>query len=130
MAPKIKSYKGPAQDYIKEHDYLIIVESPSKCAKIEKFLGSRYKCVATIGHLREIKGLKAINSKQNYDIEFSLSPAKQEHVSWLHKVIRQFPPRNILLASDDDREGESIAWHVCDIFGLDVETTPASCFTK
>ena len=128
MPPKRKTYKGSSQDYIKEHDFLIIVESPSKCAKIEKFLGSRYKCVATVGHLREIKGLKAINSKQNYGIEFSLSPSKQEHVSWLRKVIRQFPAANILLASDDDREGESIAWHVCDIFGLDVETTPRILF--
>ena len=130
MPPKRKVYqKRSLEEYVRGgHEYLIIVESPSKCAKIEKFLGSRYKCVATVGHLREISGLKSIHTQQNYNIEFTLSSSKQEHVTWLRNVIRQFPPNNILLASDDDREGESIAWHVCDIFGLNVETTPRILF--
>ena len=130
MPPKRKVYqKKPLEEYVREgHEYLIIVESPSKCAKIEKFLGSRYKCVATVGHLREISGLKSIHTQENYSIEFTISSTKESHVTWLRNVIRQFSPNNILLASDDDREGESIAWHVCDIFGLNVETTPRILF--
>jgi len=129
---KKKPYKGPTENYVRsgDHTYLIIVESPSKCAKIETFLGSRYKCVATVGHLREIDGLKSINRRQNYEIAFSLSSTKKAHVEWLENVIRQFPENNILLATDDDREGESIAWHVCDIFGLNVETTPRIIFRE
>ena len=130
MPPQKKVYhKKSLEEYVRrDHEYLIIVESPSKCSKIEQFLGSRYKCIATVGHLREIKGLKSINTKENYDIEFSISPAKQTHMEWMRHIIVQFPQTNILIASDDDREGESIAWHVCDIFGLNVETTPRILF--
>ena len=46
--------------------YLVIVESPSKCAKIEGFLGSQYMCIASMGHLRQINGLKSIDVKNNY----------------------------------------------------------------
>ena len=51
--------------------YLIIVESPSKCSKIEEFLGSQYKCIATKGHFRQIEGLKSIDTKRTFEPVFS-----------------------------------------------------------
>jgi DNA topoisomerase-1 len=111
-----------------EQEYLIIVESPSKCIKIEGFLGIKYKCIATIGHLREIKGLKAINEKQNYKIMFSILESKTKHIESMRKIMNQFQKKNILLATDDDREGEAISWHICDIFDLDVTTTSRIIF--
>jgi DNA topoisomerase-1 len=108
--------------------YLIIVESPSKCGKIEGFLGSQYKCIASKGHLREIDGLKSINSKGNYEITFSVIKEKASHIEYMRKIISMFSPQNVFLATDDDREGEAIAWHICDIFELDVHTTPRILF--
>ena len=123
----------PPRKYIankKEHNFskgdaiwLLILESPSKCSKIEGFLGSQYKCIASNGHIREIKGLKSIDIKNNYLPQFSIIPTKQEHVLQMRKIINEFPKTNIILATDDDREGEAIAWHICDTFGLPVETT-------
>lgn len=108
--------------------YLIIVESPSKCGKIESFLGPQYKCIASKGHLREIDGLKSINSKGNYEITFSIIKEKASHITFMKKIISIFDSKNIFLATDDDREGEAISWHICDIFGLDVQTTPRILF--
>lgn len=109
-------------EYIRpqEHKWLIIVESPSKCTKIEHLLGEQYKCIASKGHLRTIKGLKSINSKNKYAIQFSTIEGKSNHIETMRKIISQFPEDHILLGSDDDREGEAIAWHICDIFGLNV----------
>lgn len=130
---KKKIYKPKSEtqyEYVKssQQKYLIIVESPSKCGKIEGFLGMEYKCIATVGHLREIKGLKAIDEKNNYNITFSISEKKLKHVESMRKIISQFSKDKILIATDDDREGEAIAWHICDIFNLDVTTTPRIIF--
>ena len=57
--------------------WLVIVESPSKCSKIESYLGSEYKCIATMGHLRELNGLKTIDSKHNYLPRFSIIEKKK-----------------------------------------------------
>lgn len=124
--------KKSKKNYVQKEDnitknsqqiYLIIVESPSKCKKIEGFLGEKYKCISTIGHLREIQGLKSIDTKNKYNIKFSISESKKKHVEMMRHIITQFSNEHVLLATDDDREGEAIAWHICDIFGLDVEKT-------
>lgn len=136
MPPKFyKKYptKTPHKDKIdydsyKSSTYLLIVESPSKCKKIEEYLGPQYKCISSKGHLREIKGLKSINIKGNYEIEFSIIKEKESHIEFMRKIISFFPPKNILLATDDDREGEAISWHICDLFQLPVETTPRIVF--
>lgn len=107
-------------------NFLIIVESPSKCKKIENFLGKNYKCIATKGHLREIKGLKSID--KTYNIHFSIIEEKEKHVETMKKIISQYEKSNIYLAMDDDREGESIAWHVCDLFNLSIKETPRIVF--
>jgi DNA topoisomerase-1 len=108
--------------------YLIIVESPSKCSKIEHFLGEDYCCIASKGHLRTVDGLKSIDTKSSFQPKFSIIDEKKDHVDFMHSVIERFPKANVILASDDDREGEAIAWHICQIFDLPIETTPRILF--
>lgn len=108
--------------------YLVIVESPSKCAKIETYLGDNYCCIASRGHLRTIDGLKSINTKADFAPTFSEISEKKEHIEAMRSVISGFSKQNILLATDDDREGEAIAWHICQLFGLSVEDTPRIIF--
>lgn len=135
MPPKF--YKKKTTSYLThsaslgEHSnaiYLIIVESPSKCAKIENYLGSDYKCIASKGHIRTIDGIKNIDSKNNYSIKFSIIEEKKDHIAFMKNIISSFPKKNIILATDDDREGEGIAWHICDLFDLPIETTKRILF--
>lgn len=107
---------------------LLIVESSSKCSIIEKYLGEGYKCISCNGHLRIIDGLKSIDVKNNFQVEYSIDPDKKAHLSKMKEIISTFPPSHIILATDHDREGEAIAWHLCDIFGFPVETTPRILF--
>ncbi len=108
--------------------YLVIVESPSKCAKIEHYLGPEYCCIASKGHLRSIDGLKSIDTKDTFRPTFSIIDEKQKHVDSMRKMIASYSNHNIILATDDDREGEAIAWHICDIFNLPVDTTKRIVF--
>jgi len=104
---------------------LIIVESPSKCAKIEQFLGAEYKCIASKGHLREIANLKAVDVKHDFEVTYSIMKDKEAHVKEMQRTINNFT--HIILAMDDDREGEDIAWHICQLFNLP-DTTPRIIF--
>lgn len=106
--------------------YLIIVESPSKCGKIENYLGFQYKCISSKGHIRELSKVK--NKKDNYAPVYEIIKEKQTHVEIMEKVIQQFEPQNIYLATDDDREGEAIAWHICEVFRLNIHTTKRIIF--
>jgi DNA topoisomerase-1 len=108
--------------------WLIIVESPSKCKKIEEYLGVDYLCIATKGHFRSIDGLKSINTKGNFEPVFSIIKEKENQVNMIRSIISQFSKENVILASDDDREGEAIAWHICQVFGLPTETTKRILF--
>jgi len=108
--------------------FLIIVESPSKCKKIESFLGTDFCCIASKGHIRTIEGLKSIDTKGSFEPTFTIIDEKKAHVDFMHEVISKFSKSNIILASDDDREGEAIAWHICKVFGLSVETTTRIVF--
>ena len=134
MATKYKSKKftvGKSAEFSKDGSvYLIIVESPSKCTKIEGYLGSNYKCIATKGHFKEIDGLKNIDTKRNFEPTFTIIKEKAVHVDHMRKCIKQFPKSNILLATDDDREGEAISWHICQTFDLPIETTPRILFRE
>jgi DNA topoisomerase I len=108
---------------------LIIVESPAKCKKIESFLGPNYKCVASYGHIRELaknKGIKCIDIENNYTPSFNISKHQKKNIDTLKKLISTHD--DILLATDDDREGEAIAWHICIVFKLDVKTTKRIIF--
>ena len=123
MAPKYKRKHIESVFNKGKAEWLLIVESPSKCTKIEGYLGDKYKCIASNGHFRTIDGLKSIDRKNNYLPTFYLIPEKADHVKKMRDIIGQFPKSNIILATDDDREGEAIAWHICDTFGLSLETT-------
>jgi DNA topoisomerase-1 len=118
----------------KEHNvnlnakYLLIVESPSKCSKIEGFLGNEYCCIASKGHIRTIEGLKSIDTKNTFEPKFSIIDEKKGHIEFMISVISRFSKYNIILASDDDREGEAIAWHICEVFELPIQTTKRILF--
>lgn len=107
---------------------LVIVESPAKCQKIESYLGPGYKCIASYGHLRELKGLKQIDIENNFALEFSVinEPMKLKQIEKIRKEINLAD--EVILATDDDREGEAIAWHICDLFDLSVEHTKRILF--
>ena len=98
--------------------FLVIVESPSKCKKIESFLGFQYKCIASKGHIRELKKVGS-----DFNPEFEIIDEKANHVKWMKDIVAQFDPVNIYLGTDDDREGEAIAWHICKVCGLSEELT-------
>ena len=108
--------------------FLIIVESPSKCAKIESYLGAEYCCIASMGHIRHIAGLSSIDNKNNFAIQFDILPDKKDHVQILKSTVGKFAKKNVILATDDDREGEAIAWHICEVCNLDIETTQRILF--
>ena len=104
---------------------LIIVESPAKCKKIESFLGNNYKCIASFGHLRKLDSLNSIDAKNHYAPTFSLIESNKQ----IPKIKKEMSKcREVILATDDDREGEAIAWHICNIFSLPVETTKRIIF--
>jgi DNA topoisomerase-1 len=105
---------------------LVIVESPAKCSKIESYLGPGYKCIATFGHFRTLDGLKSINM-DNFHLKFSCMDEKSKQISRIKSEIESCMG-NVIIATDDDREGEAIGWHVCDMFKLPVETTPRIIF--
>ena len=105
---------------------LIIVESPAKCKKIEQYLGAGYKCIASFGHIRELDGLKSINIKNNFTPTFIESESKSSQIKKIRELITN--AKEVLLASDDDREGEAIAWHICQTFGLNILKTKRIIF--
>lgn len=129
MPPK-KVYKkyNSSRTYNTNATYLIIVESPSKCKKIEEYLGDDYCCIASKGHIRTIDGLKSIDTKKSFEPTFTLIDEKKSHVEEMKSVIEKFSKNNIIIASDDDREGEAIAWHICQVFGLPLATTKRIIF--
>ena len=106
---------------------LVIVESPAKCKKIESYLGKNYKCLASYGHIREFaNGLKSIDYNNQYKVTFKISQNKQKYVKILRAAIKK--ATEVMLATDDDREGEAIAWHICKVFNLNVNTTKRIIF--
>jgi DNA topoisomerase-1 len=104
---------------IASKNILVIVESPSKCKKIEQYLGSGYKCVATFGHLRELSSLKNIDMEHQFKLTYTIIDKKREQIAMLQKEINL--AKEVILFTDADREGEAIAWHCCELFKLSVE---------
>ena len=107
---------------------LVIVESPAKCQKIESYLGKdKYMCLASFGHIREIAdGLKSIAVDHEFAIKFAIMSSKYAQVAKLRAAIAD--AAEVILATDDDREGEAIAWHLCQVFNLSVTTTKRIIF--
>ena len=105
---------------------VVIVESPAKCSKIESFLGPGYKCIASYGHIQQLKDLKHINMGNNFEPLFTIIDAKKNQISKIRNVLRN--ASEMILATDDDREGEAIAWHICQVFNKPVHITPRIIF--
>ena len=105
---------------------LLIVESPAKCNKIEKLLGSGYKCVASFGHIRELKGLASIDIANNFTPKYTNMPSKSKQISTIRQMIGN--ASEVIIASDDDREGEAIGWHICETFRLPISSTKRIVF--
>ena len=99
---------------------LVIVESPAKCKKIEEYLGPGYNVMASFGHLRMLDGLSAIDIKNGFKPTYTMiqEPIKLKQIEKLRSEIAK--ATDVILATDSDREGEAIAWHLCDIFGLSI----------
>jgi DNA topoisomerase-1 len=113
----------PKPKALKASGHLIIVESASKCKSIESYLGADYKCISCLGHIRIMDGIKSIDIKNDFEPKYVIDPEKKDHVAKMRATIAEYPASSIILASDHDREGEAIAWHICQVFGLPVETT-------
>ena len=113
----------PPKKRVTSLNYLLIVESGSKCSKIESYLGDRYKCIACNGHIRSIEGLQSIDVKNDYAVTYIVDKEKKAHVDKMRATIAEYPKENVIIASDHDREGEAIAWHLCEVFDLPVATT-------
>ncbi len=97
---------------------LVIVESPSKAKTIEKFLGSRYKVVATKGHLRDLpKSRLGVNIEDNFTPEYINVRGKGDTIKEIKAAAKD--ASKVYLATDPDREGEAISWHICSILGID-----------
>jgi DNA topoisomerase-1 len=106
---------------------LVIVESPAKCKKIENYLGAGYKCAASFGHICDLDGgLKAIDVSNNFHPTFRTLPRKSKYIKNLRALIKK--AKEVILATDDDREGEAIAWHICQVFRLPINTTKRIIF--
>jgi DNA topoisomerase-1 len=100
---------------------LIIVESPAKCSKIEEYLGGEYQCLASYGHIRELVDVDISN---NFKPKFKMIDGK--NLAKLKKAIET--ASEVILATDDDREGEAIAWHLAQVYKLPLKTTKRITF--
>ena len=90
-------------------------------------MGPGYKCIASFGHIREIaNGLKSIDVKNNYDVVFKTIASKGKYIKPLREAIKKVT--EVVLATDDDREGEAIAWHICKTFKLPINSTKRIIF--
>lgn len=97
---------------------LVIVESPSKAKTIEKYLGSRYKVMASLGHIRDLpKSKMGVNVENNYEPHYISIRGKGDVIKELRKEAKK--AAHVYLAADPDREGEAIAWHLSYLLGLD-----------
>jgi DNA topoisomerase-1 len=106
---------------------LVIVESPAKAKTIEKFLGSNYIVKSSFGHIRDLdKGDSAIDIENNFKPNYIISPDKAKVVSELKKLAKE--SEMVWLASDEDREGEAISWHLFEVLGLKENNTKRIVF--
>ena len=92
---------------------LVIVESPAKAKTIQKYLGADYAVLPTIGHIRELPKKDAIDPDNGYSMKYIVSPGKEDAVKKIKGEAKK--AAQVILATDPDREGEAIAWHVADI---------------
>lgn len=110
---------------------LVIVESPAKAKTIEKYLGKDFHVLSSVGHIRSIvkktkDGTPPIDVKNNFMTTYEVDPEKKKTVAELRKAVKV--AEEVWLATDEDREGEAIAWHLCEVLKLDPKTTKRIVF--
>jgi len=110
---------------------LVIVESPAKGKTIEKFLGSDFTVLSSVGHIRSIvkkttTGKPPIDIKNGYETTYEIDVDKKKIISGLKKAVQA--AETVWLATDEDREGEAIAWHLAEVLKLDPKTTKRIVF--
>jgi len=105
---------------------LVIVESPAKAKTIEKFLGKDFKVMSSYGHIRDLKKKELSIDDATLEPEYEIPEEKKKLVGDLKKQASQ--AERVWLASDEDREGEAISWHLCEVLGLDEEKTSRIVF--
>ena len=105
---------------------LVIVESPAKCGKIQSFLGDGYKVQATMGHIRALEeSLNSVGIDRDWEPSYEELATKKDAIIKLRQAAKG---AEVILATDDDREGEGIAWHVAILLKLNPTTTPRIVF--
>ncbi|PFJ18549.1 DNA topoisomerase I [Bacillus cereus] len=110
-------------------DYLVIVESPSKAKTIEKYLGKKYKVVASMGHVRDLpKSQMGIEVKNNFTPKYITIRGKGPVLKDLKSAAKK--AKKVYLAADPDREGEAIAWHLANTLNVDVESNCRVVFNE
>ena len=100
---------------------LVIVESPAKAKTIEKFLGNDFKVMSSYGHIRDLKKKEISIDMDRLSPDYEIPEEKQKLVSDLKAKAKK--AKQVWLASDEDREGEAISWHLCEVLGLDENVT-------
>lgn len=110
---------------------LVIVESPAKAKTIEKYLGKDFTVMSSVGHIRGIAkknkaGNDAIETENGYKTTYEVDSAKKKTVAELRKAVKS--AEEVWLATDEDREGEAIAWHLCEVLKLDPKNTKRIAF--
>ncbi len=100
---------------------LVIVESPAKAKTIEKFLGTDFKVMSSYGHIRDLKKKELSVDEKTLEPEYEIPEEKVKLVADLREKARK--AEKVWLASDEDREGEAISWHLCEVLGLDSKKT-------
>ena len=105
---------------------LVIVESPAKAKTIEKFLGTDFKVMSSYGHIRDLKKKELSVDEKTLEPEYEIPEEKIKLVADLRSKAEK--AEKVWLASDEDREGEAISWHLCEVLGLDSKKTSRIVF--
>ena len=113
----------------KVHMNLVIVESPAKCSKIQGFLGAGYTVIASMGHIRAlVQNIDSIGIQRNFEPTYEFMKEKAKAIAQLKAHAKD--AKKIILCSDDDREGEAIAYSIAVLLKLDPRTNPRSAFRE
>lgn len=112
---------------------LVIVESPAKAKTIEKYLGKNFHVLSSVGHIRSIvkktkDGKPPIDVNNDFYAVYEVDPEKKKVINELKKQVKAVGKQNVWLATDEDREGEAIAWHLCKVLDLDPASTKRITF--
>jgi DNA topoisomerase-1 len=113
---------------VTRNKYLLILESPSKISYVEKIVGDEYQVIATCGHICNIEGLIGIDIKNNFEPKYTIIPQKRSYVKYLRSIIIQYDKDKIYIGTDDDSEGNKIAYDICVMFDLPLPTTKRIIF--